>query len=480
MAIDAGTTGVRAVLFGARGESISIAYREFPVSFPRPGWAEQDPQRLWQATVEVIAEAVEGAGVEAREVVALGIANQRASIVAWEARELRPLGPLITWQDGRTSERCLELQEQGFFVNPNVSVTKAEWIIKNVGAAAAAASSGRLCLGTLDSWLVAKLTGGAHVTDHANASATGMYAHLTKSWDEQLLDAVAIPVAALPEIVDSAGEFGRVTADVAVAGAEVAAICGDQQASLYGLGCTEAGRTKCSYGTAAMVDMNSGGEIAIGGAGTYPLVAWAREGRATYCVEGTVVTAGAAVQWLRDGLGLVEEAAETDSLAQSVGDSGGVWALPAFQGLGTPWVASDARALIGGLSRGSTGAHVARALLESIAHRVADVAEAVWQGGEHRPASLRVDGGASRNDFLMQRQADYLGMPVERSAESDGAALGVASLAAAAHRGEDAPQPPAWRADRVFEPRISSDERQCERDGWRRRVEGLQRAGMLG
>ena len=479
LAIDAGTTGVRAILFDARGEAVSAAYRELPVSFPRPGWAEQDARRLWQATVEVIAGAVERARIDSQAVVAVGIANQRASVVAWDAGSLDPLSPLITWQDGRTADRCVQLQEQGIFVHAKLSLTKAEWIVRHIEEAATAAAGGRLRLGTPDSWLDAKLTGGAHVTDHSNASATGMYAHLTKGWDEQLLDAVALPVAALPRIVDSAGVIGRVEAEVAVAGAEVAAVCGDQQASLYGLGCTRPGQTKCSYGTAAMVDANSGGEIQMGGPGTYPLVAWARGDEAAYCVEGSVITAGAAVQWLRDGLGIVNDAADTDSLARSVPDSGGVWAVPALQGLGTPWLADGARALIGGLSRGSSSGQVVRAVLESIAHRVTDVAEAVWLGCRERPATLRADGGASRNDFLMQRQADYLGIPVERSAESDGAALGVAALAAAAYHGEDSPEAPSWHAEHVFEPRLSDDERQREREQWCARIEGLKRGGLL-
>ncbi len=467
LAIDAGSTGVRAALFDGRGASIASAYQELAIRFPKAGWVEQDAEAVWAATAAVAAKAIEGAGRQVR-IDAVAIANQRASVVAWDGKTLEALSPLISWQDVRARERCRELQAQGLFVTPNLAVTKLEWILRHIPAARSAAARGRLRFGTLDSWLAAKWASGLHVTDHANASATGLYAHLTRGWDEQVLAAIGVDRRWLPEIVDSAGIVGSVTSGAPAAGAPLAAICGDQQASLFGLGCWARGQAKCSYGTAAMVDLNSGGEIAIGGAGTYPLVGWSLAGQATYCIEGSVITAGAAVQWLRDGLGLIEQVADSDRLAREAPEGGEVWAVPAFQGLGTPWVSSESRALIGGLSRASTGADVARAVLEGVAHRVADVAEAVWQGSRAASA-LRVDGGASRNDFLMQRQADFLGLPVERGAESDGAALGVAALAARV-LGEEWD---VWRLERAFEPSLSDEERERERKRWRRRVEAL-------
>jgi glycerol kinase len=469
LAIDAGTTGVRAIVFGADGAQGGAAYRELRMQYPQPGWVEQDPEELWASTQAVIADALRAAHADAREIAAIGIANQRASAVAWDAKTLRALAPMIVWQDVRTAERCLELGNQGFFVTPNTTATKLEWIVRHVPAAAAAAASGRLRLGTPDSFLCAKLTGGRHVTDHSNASTTGLYAHMDHAWDGALLDALEVRSAWMPELVDSSGVVGSADERILAGAGPVAALSGDQQASLYGLGCHAAGQTKCSYGTAAMVDANTGAAIMMGGPGSYPLVAWSVNGEIAYCVEGTVITAGAAVQWLRDGLGVITSAAEVTALAATIADSGGVWVVPAFQGLGTPLSVSGARALVGGLSRGSTRAHVARAFLEGIAERVTDAAECVWEACE-RPAALRVDGGASESDVLLQMQADLLGIAVERSAVRDGAALGAAALAARAVRSNESETLAAWRPQRVFEPRIDPAEREARRATWTRRV----------
>jgi glycerol kinase len=293
---------------------------------------------------------------------------------------------------------------------------------------------------------------------------------MDRCWDGALLGALALDAGTMPELVDSSALLA--SADESTIGARVpiAALAGDQQASLYGLGCHAAGQTKCSYGTAAMVDANTGEAIMMGGPGSYPLVAWGVNGALSYCVEGTVITAGAAIQWLRDGIGVIADAAEVAALAGSVSDSGGVWVVPAFQGLGTPIAASGARALVGGLSRGSTRAHLARAFVEGIAQRVTDAAECVWEACE-RPPALRVDGGASANDLLLQLQADLLGIRVERSPVRDGAALGAAALAARAvdMAAKDAGLAP-WQPDSVFEPRISVTEREERRAVWKRRL----------
>jgi glycerol kinase len=355
-------------------------------------------------------------------------------------------------------------------------VTKAEWLIQNHEGVAAAAREGRLCLGGPESFTLARLSGGTvHAIDHANASATGFYAPFDLAWEENLLALVGVAPSSMPRIVDSCGLIAKTAASEFGARVPIASMCGDQQAAMFGLGCVRRGATKCTYGTAAMVNTNTGSSLALGGAGTYPLVAWSREGKPVWTVEGNVTTAGAAIQWLRDGLAVVDDATETSDLAESVSDSGGVWAVPAFQGLGTPFDETRARAAVGGLSRGSTRAHVVRAMLEGIAQRVADVADAVWEPTGPAEA-LRADGGASRNDFLLQLQADVLGVPVERSAFSDGSALGAARLAGVAigmldenDVGND------WNPDRVFEPRISDDERASLRAAWKKRLELVSR-----
>jgi glycerol kinase len=473
LAIDAGTTGVRAIVFGSRrGERLGSAYREVRMAYPRPGWVEQDLEEIWNKTREVIAEALRGSTSAARDVAAIGITNQRSSIAAWDAHDGRALSPLISWQDARAADRAAALQAEGFFVTPNVSVTKAEWIVRNIESAAAAARSGRLRLGGMEAWLAWKLSGGAHVCDHANASATGFYSHLVGAWDDTLLTSVGLSRDQLPEIVDCSGTVAETSAEVFGATVPIAGLCGDQQAALFGLGCVEPGATKCSYGTSAMVDASSGTSITLGGPGTYPLLAWKFRDVAepVWCVEGSVITAGAAVQWLRDSLGVIARAEDVTALAASVSSSGGVWVVPALQGLGTPYNDAAARALIGGLSRASGRAEIARALLEGVAQRVCDVADAVW-AGTGRPSELRADGGASRNDLLLQLQADLLGLPVERSIEPDGSAFGVARLAALGAGIDDGVWgSSSWSPERVFDPRISADQRESVRALWSTRV----------
>lgn len=474
MGIDLGSTGVRAAIFSEDGDALGSAYRELVAKFPRPGWVEQDPEEMWQASLEVIRASLETAGVAASELAAVGIANQRSSVMAWEAESLRPLSAMIGWQDTRAEERCAELLDKGFFVTSLMAASKAEWILNNEQDARGAADRGSLRIAFPNSWLAAKLTGGAHVCDRANASATGLYAYLDACWDGSLLDALGVEEKWLPEIVESAEQVGVTQADIFGAEVPVAGMCGDQQASLFGLSCRDKGATKCSFGTAAMLNINSGDSVALGGPGTYPLVAWSTESAITYCLEATVVTAGAAVQWLRDGLGLIGDAAESSELARSVPDSGGVWAVPAFQGLGTPSMDSGARAMIGGLSRGSGPAEITRAVLDGVAHRVVDAAESLWQT-DPRPPVLRVDGGASRNDYLMGRQADLLGIVVERGQVIDAAALGAAELAGLGSGlwGSQQDLDQLWHIESRFEPGLSEDQRLSERELWGKRLEAL-------
>lgn len=470
MGIDAGTTGVRAVLFDERGAEVATAYREITSRYPRPQWMEQDPAEVWHATREVFEGALAGARARAADVAAIGLTNQRSSIVAWDGPSGRPLSPMIIWQDTRTAARCLELQAAGLYITPMMAASKAEWIVKNVPEAREARTAGRLRLGTPNAFLAACLCGDVNVSDHGNASPTGLYSYFQNDWDDGPLAAMELSRDILPTLVDSSGEIARTRSDVTGAEIPLAGMAGDQQASLFGLGCVELSQAKCSYGTSAMITMNSGESVAFGGTGTYPIVAWRYGGRTVLSLEGQVVTAGAAIQWLRDGLGVVAEAAETAGIAASVADSGGVWAVPAFQGLGTPMMQAEAKATIGGLSRGSTRAHVVRAMLEGIAHRVTDVADSIAEGVA-APASLRADGGASRNDFLMQAQADLLGVPVERSRSTDGAALGAARLAAVGVGLWPQEAAAGFEADRVFEPTIPADEREARRRIWKRRLE---------
>jgi glycerol kinase len=470
MGIDAGTTGVRALLLDASGGSVATAYREIASLYPRPQWMEQDPLEIWESTKAVMAEALAAAGATPADVVAIGLTNQRSSIVAWDGPSGAPLSPMLIWQDTRGAERCRELQDQGLYITPMMAASKAEWIVANVPAAAEARAVGRLRLGTPNSWLVARLCGDVNLSDHGNASPTGLYSYFQNDWDDGPLAALGLDRGVLPTLVDSSGEVARTSVEAFGASVPVAGMAGDQQASLFGLGCVEPSQAKCSYGTSAMITMNSGESVAFGGSGTYPIVAWRYGGRTVLSLEGQVVTAGAALQWLRDGLGIVGGAFETAALAESVADSGGVWAVPAFQGLGTPLMQAEAKAMIGGLSRGTTRAHIARALLEGVAQRVADVAESIAEGVA--PAtSLRADGGASRNDFLLQAQADLLGMPVERSALADGAALGAARLAGVGVGVWSESAVAEFHAERVFEPRLSEDERCARRARWAKRVQ---------
>lgn len=444
------------------------AYRELATDYPKPGWVEQDPEHVWTSTRIVIAEALAAAGLVASDLTAIGIANQRSSLAAWDAGTLEPLSALISWQDVQAGDSARVLAEQGFIATPNMALTKADWIVHNIPAAAAAAAAGRLALGGVESWICARLTGGVNICDHGSASTTGLYAHLEGKYEARALEAIGVSESSLPRMVDSAAVVAVSTVDAIGAAVPIAGICGDQQSSLFGLGCRERGQAKCTFGTAAMINLNSGSDISMGGAGTYPLVAWRNEGVSVWCVEAAVITAGAAVQWLRDALGVLTDSAQSAALAASVADTGGVWAVPAFQGIGAPLMKPDARAAIGGLSRGSGRAHIVRAVLEGVAHRVADAAETVWETG-YRPDTIRADGGASRNDFLMQLQADFLGIPVERSDVPDGAAVGAAALAAMATGVALDGWAAAFSPDRVFEPGLDETTRLELRNAWKKR-----------
>jgi len=474
LAIDEGTTGVRAMVFDERSGVVGSAYQELTPSYPQPGWVELDAEGIWDATRAVCGRALHAADVAPGDVAAIGVCNQRATTLVWERAAGRAVHPAIVWQDVRTAARVPELLARGVFTNAMASATKLEWVLRRVPDGVRRAAAGELCFGTVDSWLVWKLTGGAaHVTDHSNASCTTLYDLVQGAWDRQVLAALDIPTAMLPAIRSSSEVYGCSTTAAFGAAVPVAGIAGDQQAAMFGELGVEPGAVKITFGTSAMVDVHTGMTPVISQRGAYPLILWGLDGMRPYCLEGTAISAGAAVQWLRDGLGVLDRVEDSDALAASVADSGGVWVVPAFQGLGTPYMDMGARAVIGGLSRATTRAHVVRAALEGIAYRSREVLDTLLDDAAiATPPCLRVDGGAAVNDFLLQHLADVLGVPVERPQSVQASALGAAYLAglatgvwpnldALAH---------ARRAGRVFEPQWSQDQRDSRFHGWQKAI----------
>jgi len=479
LAIDEGGTGVRAYVFDHEGREVATAYAEIPLSCPRPSWVEHDAVAIWERTLQVARLALERAAVPVAEVAGIGLCNQRASALVWDADTGVPLYPAIGWQDLRTVDFCNELGRRGYILSPLQSASKYRWVLDNVTGARARADAGRLRFGTIDTWLTWQLSGGeSYVTDDSNASCTGVYDFLTGRWDEALLESLALPVASFPSIVSTSAVAGATTRDRFGAAVPLAARAGDQQAAMFGQLRVRPGTMKITYGTAAMMDLNVGASIRLSPNGCFPLVLWGLGGERTYCLEGSAVTVGAAMQWLRDGLGILDDVADSEAIATSVPDSGGVWCIPAFQGLGTPYLDPAARALIGGLSRATGRAQIIRAVLEGIAFRCGEVVDALRADAPDSNLDvLRVDGGAARNDFLMQCQADVSGVPVERPKVFDAAALGAAYLAGIAtglwRSAEDAGK--TWRRDRLFEPHWSADERGDRNARWKSIVEMARR-----
>ena len=459
LAIDEGGTGVRAYVFDDRGRECAQAYLEIGLSCPRPGWVEHDALALWDQTLTVTRAALATADVDPRAIAGIGITNQRASAVVWDADSGLPLYPAIAWQDLRTVERCAELNRRMAVVNPPSPWRPIRLVVETASASVMPTTR----FGTIDTWIAWRLSHGAtYVTDASNASCTGLYDFFANRWDETLIEMLGLPVESFPSLVDTSAVAGVTAPDVLGASIPLAARAGDQQSAMFGQLRLQPGMTKITYGTSAMMDLNVGPSIRLSPHGAFPLVLWCLNGEVTYCLEGTAVTAGASVQWLRDGLGIIADAAESERLATSIADSGGVWCVPAFQGLGTPYLDSNVRAVLGGLSRGTGRAEIARAVLEGIAWRCREVLEALWVDAPESDRSvLRVDGGAARNDFLMQCQADVTGVVVERPQTLDAASLGAAYLAGLATGvwGHTSELERLWRLDRVFEPRMSEDER---------------------
>lgn len=483
LALDQGTTSSRAILFDHAGSIVALAQREFAQFFPQPGWVEHDALEIWRTQIAVAEDVLEQARVTARDIVALGIANQRETTVLWDRQSGRPIAPAIVWQDRRTAEMCARLaadgvadefrKRTGLLCDPYFSGTKLAWLLDHVPGARARAEAGELAFGTIDSWLAWQLTGGRrHVTDASNASRTLLFNLCTGDWDERLLDLLRIPRAVLPAVVDAAGVLGEVSAPGPLAGVPIAALVGDQQGALAGQACFARGQAKNTYGTGCFLLLHAGDSQPTPPPGILATVAAREGGRLSYALEGSVFIGGAAVQWLRDGLGIINSAGEIESLARSVPDSAGVVFVPAFAGLGAPHWDPEARGLICGLTRGTTRAHIARATLEAIALQVVDLVEAMASCGPGLE-ELRVDGGACSNDLLMQMQADLLQRPVLRPRITETTALGAGYFAglATGFWGSHEELASHWQLDRCFKPEISPVEAGDRRAAWRAAVQ---------
>jgi glycerol kinase len=439
LALDQGTTGSTALVIHQDGTVLGRGYREFTQHFPEPGWVEHDPEEIFRVSLEAIADAL----AQSRErPTGLGITNQRETVVVWDRRTLAPVAPAIVWQDRRTSARCRELRESGeerllrertgLVADPYFSATKLEWLLR-VPEIRRRAGRGELAAGTVDSWLVARLTGGrVHASDHTNASRTLLYDLRERDWHPELLRIFGVPRELLPSIVPSSALVGECEASHFGLPLPIAGLAGDQQAALFGQGCCDEGLAKNTYGTGAFLLVHRGEQVPEPPDGVLATAACGPRGEPAYALEGSVFVAGAAVQWLRDGLGIIAAAAETDALARSVADTGGVTFVPAFVGLGTPYWEPEARGTITGLTRGTSRAHLARAALEAIAFSSADLLRAMTGSNGAVVPVLRVDGGAAANDWLLQFQADVLGIPVERPDMVETTALGAAALAGVA------------------------------------------------
>jgi glycerol kinase len=484
LALDQGTTSSRAIVFDGEGRPVSVAQREFRQHYPQPGWVEHDPDEIWATQREVALAALASAKLKATDVRGLGITNQRETVVVWDRESGEPIHRAIVWQDRRTAAGCDRLrtdglepmirQKTGLLLDPYFSATKVAWILDHVPQARKAAEVGRLACGTIDTWLVWKLTRGRlHLTDASNASRTLLMNIHLGDWDDELLDCFGIPRSMLPDIRPSSEASGEVQQPDELQGIPIGGIAGDQQAALFGQACYEPGGTKNTYGTGCFMLMNTSNESVESHNRLLTTVAWKLDDQIEYALEGSVFVGGAVVAWLRDGLGILKSSADVEALANSVPDSGGVFIVPAFTGLGAPHWDPYARGTILGITRGTTAAHLARAALESIAFQVADLLDAMQKDAGSSLGELRVDGGASVDDTLLQLQADILQLPVVRPRVTETTALGAAYLAGLAtgvwpNRDEIARH---WQVDRRFEPQISADQASSLRARWVRAVE---------
>ncbi|MDE0581503.1 glycerol kinase GlpK [Planococcus sp. A6] len=485
MAIDQGTTSSRAVLFNHKGEIVGTGQQEFEQFFPKPGWVEHDANEIWTSVLACMAGALRKADVEASQVAGIGITNQRETAVVWDRNTGKPIYKAIVWQSRQTADICGELKAQGheelfrkktgLLIDAYFSGTKVKWILDNVEGAREKAENGDLMFGTIDTWLVYKLSGGAaHITDYSNASRTLMYNIYDLEWDQELLDILTVPKSMLPEVRQSSEVYAN-TINYHFFGHEVpiAGIAGDQQAALFGQACFEKGMAKNTYGTGCFMLMNTGEEGVVSEHGLLTTLAWGIDGKVEYALEGSIFVAGSAIQWLRDGLKILDTSPESEQYATSVESTDGVYMVPAFVGLGTPYWDTDARGAIFGLTRGTTRAHLIRATLESLAYQTKDVVNVMIEDAGIELKTLRVDGGAVANDFLVQFQSDILDVPVERPVIQETTALGAAYLAGLAvgfweSKEEIAKQ---WKVDKTFTSDMPAEKSEELYNGWKKAVE---------
>ncbi len=485
LALDQGTTSSRAVLFDREGSIVASRNHEFTQHYPKPGWVEHDAEEIWDSQLRALRDTVAEAGAAFDEIAAIGITNQRETAVVWDRKTGKPVYRAIVWQSRQTVPICDDLKKRdlestfrdrtGLVVDAYFSGTKVRWILDRVADARERAEAGDLCFGTIDTWLIYRLTGGrVHATEPSNASRTLLYNIYERSWDSELLKILDVPEALLPEVRDSSGDFGET--DPSLTGGvslPISGVAGDQQAALFGQTCFEPGSAKNTYGTGCFILMNTGAEPTLSKSGLLTTIAWGLDGTVEYALEGSIFVAGAGVQWLRDGLGLIASASESEGLATSVPDTGGVYVVPAFTGLGAPYWDPRARGTIVGLTRGTTRAHIVRATLEAIAYQTRDVLHCFEHDAALRPDGLKVDGGATANDFLMQFQSDILGIRVRRPRVLETTALGAAYLAglAVGFWPDRASLVKDVARDRVFEPSLEEPKREALYQGWLRAVE---------
>lgn len=488
MALDQGTTSSRAILFDQSGGIFHTAQQEFPQYFPKSGWVEHNPEEIWSSILSVIAGVLSEKNVSADQVAGIGITNQRETTVVWDKNTGVPIYNAIVWQSRQTAAICEELKAKGYndlfrektglLIDAYFSGTKVKWILDNVEGAREKAEKGDLLFGTIDTWLIWKLTGGkVHVTDYTNASRTLMYNIHELKWDEQLLDILGVPASMLPEVHPSSEVYGKTDA-VHFFGQEVpiAGVAGDQQAALFGQACFEKGMVKNTYGTGCFMLMNTGEKAVKSENGLLTTIAWGVDGKVTYALEGSIFVAGSAIQWLRDGLRMFRTAAESERYAEKVESTEGVYVVPAFVGLGTPYWDSDVRGAVFGLTRGTQKEHFIRATLESLAYQTKDVLDAMEVDSGISLKTLRVDGGAVANNFLMQFQSDLLNVPVERPSVSETTALGAAYLAGLAVGFWESTEAIAkhWNLNKQFTPEMDEDKRQELYTGWQKAVRAAQ------
>ncbi|TCB49554.1 glycerol kinase [Acinetobacter sp. ANC 4779] len=479
LALDQGTTSSRAIIFNEHGQVQAIAQREIHIKTPHSGWVEQDAQEIWTTQIAVVQQALASAHILAKDIKAIGLTNQRETTVVWDKRNSKPLAPAVIWQDRRATEWCNQLTQQnlldkiqhktGLRIDPYFSAGKLVWLLENVVGLRELAQQGHVAFGTVDSWLMWNLTQGAeHVIEASNASRTMLMNLQTQSWDEELLELFNIPHSVLPKIISSDSYIADTATGLLGANIPITGILGDQQSALFGQSCFDVGMAKNTYGTGCFMLFNTGHQVQFSQNKLLSTLAWQCQSQTSYALEGSVFMAGAIVQWLRDGLGIIQNSSEVEALACQVKDTDGVVLVPAFTGLGAPHWDSDARALLCGMSRGTNKGHIARAALESIAFQVSDVLMAMQADISHPLKELRVDGGASRNDMLMQFQADILNVPVLRPKMLESTAWGAAAMAGlkAGVFSNLSEISQSWQLDRAFEPNMNTDQRQSRLAQW--------------